>query len=137
VPPNTTPTCTNGVCGAVCRAGYADCNGSPADGCEVSLLTDANHCGACGHRCPIGESCVSGHCTCGSLDSDCPSGQVCCSQVCRSLQGDLNNCGACGNVCTAPANATAVCSGGVCSYACIGPYADCDGRADTGCETNI
>src|SRR5262249_26570857 len=50
---------------------------------------------------------------------------------------DVNNCGACGNACTAPANATAVCSSGRCGYACLSSYGDCDGNAANGCEAAL
>jgi hypothetical protein len=36
-----------------------------------------------------------------------------------------------------PANAVAVCGSGVCSYACLSPYGDCDSNPGNGCETNI
>jgi len=44
-----------------CTAGFADCNGDPADGCEVNLETDGLACGACGHSC-LGGSCSGGAC---------------------------------------------------------------------------
>jgi hypothetical protein len=54
-------TCTAGRCGAVCAAGFADCNGDPSDGCEVDLRTSDAHCGACGNACGTGR-CASGAC---------------------------------------------------------------------------
>jgi alpha-tubulin suppressor-like RCC1 family protein len=47
---------------ARCVDGRGDCNGRQIDGCEASLRDDANHCGACGVRCPFGASCVAGLC---------------------------------------------------------------------------
>jgi hypothetical protein len=38
-------------CIFVCDDGFGDCNGDPADGCEVDLTTNAAHCGACGEIC--------------------------------------------------------------------------------------
>jgi hypothetical protein len=44
-----------------CVAGFADCNGDPADGCETSLQTDGAHCGACDRSC-LGQACSAGLC---------------------------------------------------------------------------
>ncbi|MFZ5891036.1 MAG: hypothetical protein ACOY0T_08295 [Myxococcota bacterium] len=54
----TTMTCK--VTGA-CQTGYADCNSSGNDGCEVTLATDAKNCGQCGRDCG-GGTCNSGQC---------------------------------------------------------------------------
>lgn len=55
-------TCSNGVCGGECEAGYADCNGLPDDGCEVDVRIDSRHCGACGNTCSPGQVCADGKC---------------------------------------------------------------------------
>jgi hypothetical protein len=51
---------------ASCAAGYADCNGVPADGCEVTLSSDAANCGACARSCPAvpngTPACTGGTC---------------------------------------------------------------------------
>jgi len=50
--PNATSACSAGVCTiASCNAGFADCNGLPADGCETDYLWDTNNCGGCGNYC--------------------------------------------------------------------------------------
>ncbi len=36
-PANATATCEAGTCGFVCVPGFADCDGDPANGCELSL----------------------------------------------------------------------------------------------------
>jgi hypothetical protein len=55
--PNAEATCTNGNCGFTCRKNYADCDKNAANGCEASLLTDAN-CGACGNQCGWNKHCT-------------------------------------------------------------------------------
>jgi streptogramin lyase len=48
-----------------CNAGFSDCNANRADGCEVAVANDINHCGRCANRCsyPNGvAACVSGGC---------------------------------------------------------------------------
>ncbi len=46
--------------GCACAAGFGDCDGDPANGCEVTL-ENPDHCGVCGHSC-LGGSCVAGSC---------------------------------------------------------------------------
>jgi hypothetical protein len=45
-----------------CDAGYADCNGSPTDGCEASITNDKNNCGGCGNVCAAGKICQASQC---------------------------------------------------------------------------
>jgi hypothetical protein len=53
--------CSAGACRVVgCVPDRGDCDGSPSNGCETDLTTDAN-CGTCGNFCEVG-SCVSGEC---------------------------------------------------------------------------
>jgi hypothetical protein len=53
-----------GLCSRECVPGYADCNGDPADGCEVELKSNPANCGACGNQCNMGagQPCVEGKC---------------------------------------------------------------------------
>jgi hypothetical protein len=49
---NAGRTCTAGVCGmGACNAGFSNCDGVAANGCEVNLTTDPNNCGACANVC--------------------------------------------------------------------------------------
>src|SRR5205823_251782 len=44
--------CAAGMCEpGDCDMDYADCDGDPFDGCEVSLQDDVNNCGKCGNLC--------------------------------------------------------------------------------------
>jgi len=45
--PNSATQCAIGSC----NAGFADCNGLPADGCEVDTRSDSLNCGVCGGFC--------------------------------------------------------------------------------------
>jgi hypothetical protein len=58
-PANTVPAC-NGGCTFTCRAGFGDCDGNMANGCEVDLSSARNNCGACGTFCD--GTCTGGSC---------------------------------------------------------------------------
>lgn len=53
--------CKEGACAIGCNTGFGDCDGKPETGCESTLATDSNHCGACGKSCG-GARCVGGQC---------------------------------------------------------------------------
>lgn len=58
------PGCVAGECTYVCNPGWADCNASIYDGCEVNLASDSLNCGACKKKCKGGQGqpCVDGVC---------------------------------------------------------------------------
>jgi hypothetical protein len=141
---NGNPGCTTGKCKVNgCNAGYADCNNTYSDGCEVNTTSDASNCGGCGFVCsrPAGAlnmgcaasscyiaSCVTGAADCNGIESD----------GCEvSLSTDPRHCGKCSTVCGAYANQTATCTAGACGRSCNTGYGNCDGIATNGCETNL
>lgn len=93
-------SCSNRLC---CPAGVANCDGNPVNGCEATLASDNNNCGACGVVCSGGRTCQSGVCACAR-------GESFCGGTCVNTQTDTNNCGRCGNVCASGDTCTA----GVC-----------------------
>jgi hypothetical protein len=108
-PPNAVPACTSGACGiAACNPGFADCDGNPANGCEVNIQTDPNNCGGCGKACGLPNAvpaCTAGTCmiaACKPGFADCDGNPANGCEV--NTQTDNNNCGACGNVCSAGTN---------------------------------
>jgi hypothetical protein len=138
---NGSPICAGFLCGlGSCAAGYADCFGGLANGCETDLLGDVNNCGACGNVCPAvaegSKSCDLGVCglaACSGTYANC-NGLT--SDGCEiNIDSDLNNCGSCGNVCPMPANGTPSCKLSSCGLASCNPgYSDCNGSPADGCE---
>ncbi|MFO0556673.1 MAG: hypothetical protein U0269_01520 [Polyangiales bacterium] len=48
---NGSARCEASMCGVLaCNAGFANCDGNAANGCEVNTRTDVNNCGGCGNR---------------------------------------------------------------------------------------
>jgi hypothetical protein len=63
---NQTAACAAGSCSLVCNAGFVNCDGQAANGCESDPQTDPNNCGSCGVVCPAPKSgpavCAAGQC---------------------------------------------------------------------------
>jgi hypothetical protein len=136
-----TAACVGGRCALTCVAGYGDCDGVPANGCEVLVRSSASHCGACGNTCSGGANatavCVSSACalTCASGYGNCDA--VAANGCETDTRASASNCGGCGRVCAAGANATAACTAGVCSLVCAAGFGNCDALASNGCEANL
>ena len=142
--PNASATCADGRCGFVCFVGYGDCDGNPANGCELSLAADPNNCNGCGARCMLAATvrnaapiCAAFSCAaaCVSRYGDCDGNPA--NGCERPLGADLANCGACGRACGARDNATASCVEGNCTFQCQAGYGDCDGNPANGCEARL
>ncbi|MBL8922135.1 MAG: hypothetical protein JNJ54_25015 [Myxococcaceae bacterium] len=137
---NAVASCQAGSCRLACGEGFSDCNGQPADGCEVNTRGDVAHCGACGQACSTANAtaaCANGQCAVGA----CQGGYANCDG--RAANGcevatttDLANCGACGVAC-APPDATPRCSTSLCTIgSCMPGRGDCDSQSANGCETD-
>lgn len=64
--PNAAVACVGGDCViTACDAGFRDCDGNVANGCETSIQDDPRNCGRCGHVCPGSgpDLCDAGECT--------------------------------------------------------------------------
>nr|MBK7070118.1 hypothetical protein [Deltaproteobacteria bacterium] len=83
----------------VCSPGRGDCDGDPANGCEVDLLVTDLHCGTCGQACTGTTRCSVGLCRGGG----CRAPQVACGMRCADLLTDSRHCGSCGASCGADA----------------------------------
>lgn len=93
--------CSGGTC--ICAPGQADCNANPADGCEINLVIDPNHCGLCGNTCSAPnatETCNMTMCQIASCDvgyANCDGMYATGCEV--ATTNNNSHCGACNNVC--------------------------------------
>lgn len=139
---NAAAACVEGECVIdACLEGFADCNDSEGDGCEVDTVTNPFHCGGCGMDCDrpnADTACVESMCVIEECDTNFGD---CDADVATGCEADLltslDHCSACDSFCGFD-DAEAQCSGGVCGLGdCDAGFADCDGMPDNGCETAI
>ncbi|AKU93864.1 hypothetical protein AKJ09_00528 [Labilithrix luteola] len=157
-PPHAEYGCVSGKCGELrCMGGFgdqwADCDGDlhkgpGSNGCEVNIginyPRDPNNCGACGNKCTAAQICYDGD---GDRVPEClcqNSNETMCGSLdwggvsCHDLLNDPKNCGTCNHACQPNGDHTAAtCNKGVCEATCEEGWGDCDGRPETGCETNL
>jgi hypothetical protein len=137
--PNGSTSCVGGNCAPLCSSGWGNCDGDTDNGCETQTATSTNNCGSCGTVCSNAHgttSCIGGACTpvCSSGWTNCDSNP---NNGCETnTNSDVDNCGSCGNQCVNPQGSVS-CSGGVCQVGCNPGFANCDGNAGNGCETNV
>ncbi|MFO0660796.1 MAG: hypothetical protein U0165_13330 [Polyangiaceae bacterium] len=138
--PHAGEACVSGQCTiTTCDAGWADCNNTPGDGCEVNTNTSLANCGGCDQLCDIpnaNETCTNGSCvlsTCNPGTADCNSAVPGCE---TDINTSLANCGGCNQACDVP-HASESCVGGVCKMGTCDPgFADCNNDPSDGCEVN-
>lgn len=128
-PPNAQCNLPNGIPYCTCKKGFMNCDANPANGCEVNILKDNNHCGNCITRCPAGQKCEQGNCIpiCGGKDEPCCQPGNECSQSLRCINGKCQ-CGAESQPCCAP---NSLCGGGLVCFA-TGNQMQCVKCGDTG-----
>src|SRR5262249_52578918 len=60
---NAIASCVNATCGVgSCKAGFGDCDGNPANGCELDTSADVKNCGGSAVACAQGTACLGGAC---------------------------------------------------------------------------
>lgn len=130
----------SGTCQLVCGAGTADCNQRAADGCEVTLATDLDHCGACDSPCDLDNAdaqCLGGRCQIAA----CADGFQNCNTLVEDgceidVTTDLDHCGACNRACSNH-HGSSLCEEGVCQIACDENFENCNQDLVDGCESNL
>lgn len=138
--PSAVPGCDGSMCTiASCNPGFADCDGSPLNGCETSTTSNAN-CGGCGMVCApshgVGE-CSTGSCritSCATGWDDCDGDPT---NGCERNLRTLTDCGSCGAVCTRPGGMASCASGSCETTGCSPLLGDCNGVSADGCETSL
>lgn len=133
--------CMNGTCTIACNAGFGNCDGMLSNGCEVTLSSNALHCGACGMACASGAN-ATPVCNMSTCSVSCANGFANCdnnnANGCEvNLTNSAMNCGMCGTVCAGGANATGTCAGSTCGLTCSAGFGNCNNMAADGCETPL
>ncbi|WP_437954852.1 hypothetical protein WME76_25190 [Sorangium sp. So ce119] len=138
---NASESCVDGACTlGACAAGFANCDGEAANGCEVDTNSSAASCGGCGAVCALAnaaESCLAGTCVIGACEPGFANCNASALDGCEvNTASDLAHCGGCNLACALP-HAAESCLAGTCVMgACEAGFANCDGAAANGCEAN-
>lgn len=148
-PAHAVGTCVGGECliktddpNQGCDTNYANCNLLSEDGCEVNLLTDPEHCGACDDAACSTAGGVAG-CSAGECTIECNDGFDDCDGNVRDNGCEINtakhvsHCGDCERACqVSDPDYTAYCADGVCGETlCEEDKGDCDG--DGACTESL
>ncbi len=126
--PNAAAACANGACvRGACNAGFADCDGNPANGCEVDVRAMTGNCGACGRTCAFANAaatCASSTCALGTCNAGWGNCDGSATNGCETnLNASSLNCGACRRACASGQ----ACSAGTCVSACPTGTTFCSG----------
>lgn len=139
-----TPACSGGSCAvASCSAGYGNCNGLYADGCETNLTSSVSNCGACYLPCGAvangSAACVSSTCAIGSCNAGFANCNGLYADGCEiNTTSNVTHCGGCNKPCGSIANGTTACESSSCTIgSCNAGWGNCNGVYGDGCETNI
>jgi hypothetical protein len=116
---NATAACRNGTCAlAACNTGFADCDGDPANGCEIDLRAMTGNCGACGRVCAFANAtatCAASVCALGACNAGFGNCDASATNGCEiNTNQNTLHCGRCGNRC----NVGEACSNGMCVTSC-------------------
>lgn len=134
---NGTGTCANKDCTFACLAGFGDCDGLDANGCETNLTNTVSDCATCGNACTavgggtpycFGSVCGESICSAGTANCNGSPGDGCETNITLP-----NDCGSCGHHCSTT-NGTASCNGSTCSIACNSGFGNCNLNVADGCE---
>lgn len=128
------------TCELICGSTAADCNQSAHDGCEVTLATDTDHCGACDHACDLDnadQQCSGGTCHIVA----CAEGFQNCNNVTEDgcevdITSDPDNCGTCNEECSSH-HGSPTCEAGECGIECDEGFENCNDDLIDGCEANL
>lgn len=83
------------------------------------------------------SSCVAGQCEVTACDlgfADCDKAPA---NGCEADLASPGSCGACGVVCPVVPHTQAACVAGACTLTCLVGFADCNAKAEDGCEVNL
>lgn len=147
--PNAVSACIERVCRVGrCLSGYADCDPSPTNGCEVNVVTDARNCGYCGHVCSSNGGlarCVLSRCM-----PTCNMGRANCEHLTEDVDNNgcetdlrfsYQHCGTCSNACSPTRldhTVEAYCMNSRCaSLSCQAGWGDCNSNPADGCEGSL
>ena len=122
-PANAIPACVQGACGFACNSSTRLCPAAPGGAPTCQPEGDAS-CGPTCAPCP-GPAAGPGRGVCqagpaigaGTCALVCDAGNHACGPSCFA-DDDAASCGASCQVCSAPANASPLCTGGACAFAC-------------------
>lgn len=131
------PNCSKNTDGSyACTSGCSGATSTNCGGSCVDTTTDPTHCGSCDGAC-VGPTHGRPTCTASKCTFVCDSLFHACGTSCLS-DSSVSSCGSSCTACVAPAHSTSTCdSTKGCGYTCVSGYADCNGKADDGCEADL